>query len=534
MSDDPRSFWAWGLTERLPDAAARRALARRVGAALGVGDLPDIPPPDIDAVSLRPPRVRAPASLAGFVTDAREDRLRHTYGRGWRDILRALQGDFSPAPDLVAYPRDEAEVSAAMAWCAEAGAALVPWGGGTSVVGGVEAEVSPRWAGALALDLRRMARVHDVDVANLTSRIGAGATGPAIDAALARSGHTLRHYPQSYEFSTLGGWIATRAGGHFATGYTRIDDRVQSVRVVSPSGAWETPAVPSSGAGPDPKRLALGSEGALGVITEAVVRVLPRPRWRRSASARFDAMEQAVSAARAVAQSGLLPSNCRVLDPTEAFINRVDDAAGGAALLLGFESADHDPESAMARALEIALAHGGECPRGVLARDDAGDDGSAAAQWRRAFLDGPYLQSALALVGVMADTFETCCAWSAFEALHRDVVSAVSEALAEHCGGGVVSCRFTHVYPDGPAPYYSFIGRYEPSRALAQWAAVKRAASDALRAHGATITHHHAVGRTHRPWYDGERPALFADALRAVKRTLDPAGVMNPGVLLRE
>ncbi len=529
-----RSHWAWGWSERLPGDEARRALALQVGALLGVDDLCPRPLPSIDDARLPDARIAAPPELSGFVTDAREARVRHTYGRGYRDLVRGFRGDFSPAPDLVALPRDEDDVARALAWCAAERVAAVPYGGGTSVVAGVERAPDARWRATLSLDLARLDGLVELDERSRVACIEAGATGPRVESLLGAHGLTLRHFPQSFEFSTLGGWIATRAGGHFATLYTHIDDLTEAVRMVTPAGVFETPRVPASGAGPDPSRLVLGSEGALGVITRAWVRVRPRARWRLSASARFERFEDAVEAARDVAQSGLYPSNCRVLDAAEAMLNGVWSASEGAVLLLGFESHDHAPDASMERALALCAARGGASPEGVTRREETSSPAreGASQRWRDAFLSAPYLQSALVTVGVMADTFETACTWSRFAALHADVVASVSRALEVHCGGGRVTCRFTHVYPDGPAPYYTFLGRAREGDELAQWAAVKAAASEALARNGATITHHHAVGRTHRPWYDRERPALFAESLRAVKRALDPHGVMNPGVLV--
>nr|MDQ3368648.1 FAD-binding oxidoreductase [Myxococcota bacterium] len=247
-----------------------------------------------------------------------------------------------------------------------------------------------------------------------------------------------------------------------------------------------------------------------------------------------------VGAARALAQSGLYPSNARLLDANEARLHRVR-FDGSSVLLIGFESADHPLGAWLARAVELARDHGGVVVSGPTesdalapdaARAAAGAGEAASTTWRQAFFDAPYLQSALLSIGVLSDTFETACTWTQFPALHAGVVAAVTRALDEECGGGIVSCRFTHVYPDGPAPYYTFVGALRAGGELAQWRAIKAAASDSLAAAGGTITHHHAVGRTHRPWYDRERPALFGDALRAVKRELDPGGVCNPGVLV--
>jgi alkyldihydroxyacetonephosphate synthase len=436
----------------------------------------------------------------------------------------------------VAYPQSEADVEALLGWCGRQQIAAVPYGGGTSVVGGVEVSRGKEHRGVVTIDLRRMGRVLEIDATSRAARVEAGVLGPALEQQLAPHGFSLRHYPQSFEFSTLGGWIATRAGGHFATLYTHIDDLVESVRMVTPRGVLQTPRLPASGAGPSPDRLILGSEGALGIITEAWVRVQQRPRWRESASVSFPSFAQAVAAARGVAQSGLFPANCRVLDPTEALISGVS-GDGSAVLLLGFESADHPLTPWMDRALAIATTHGGSCPRGAVRRDDgvggASRGGDAGAEtWRSAFFEGPYRQSALVSLGIIADTFETACTWSGFEALDAALRDALAEAFARIGAKGAVACRFTHVYPDGPAPYYTFLASPRPGGELEGWEEIKRAASDTLVRLGATITHHHAVGRLHRPWYDQERPELFADALRATKRALDPSWILNPGVLI--
>lgn len=381
----------------------------------------------------------------------------------------------------------------------------------------------------VSLDLGALAGVREVDATSRLARIGGGTLGPRLEDELAPHGFTLRHFPQSFEFSTLGGWLATRAGGHYATGPTHIDDHCHALTLVAPSGTLATHRHPASGAGPEPARLILGSEGAFGVITEAWMRVVPRPRWRASANVSFATFEAGVAAARALAQSGLAPANARLLDPNEARLHRVR-FDGTAVLLIGFESADHPMSAWLARALELARDHGGTVVSGPTEKDDAGKTGEAGA-WRQAFFDAPYLQSALLSIGIMSDTFETACTWTQFPELHAKVVAAVTRALDDVCGGGIVSCRFTHVYPDGPAPYYTFIGAARDDLTQ-QWRAIKAAASDALASAGGTITHHHAVGRMHRPWYDRERPAAFGAALAAVKRALDPSGIMNPGVLV--
>ena len=358
----------------------------------------------------------------------------------------------------------------------------------------------------VSLDLSRLAAVSEVDSVNLAVRVQGGVYGPALEDALRPHSLTLRHFPQSFEYSTVGGWLATRAGGHYATGYTHIDDHVAALRVLTPAGVSESLRVPASGAGPSPDRLFLGSEGILGVITEAWLRVRRRPAYTAATAVRFESLTAGVAATRTVAQSGLLPSNCRLLDPVEAALQAgVPD--GGARLLLGFEGADAPVDAALARAVEWC-------------RDAGGTPVAAPERWRRGFLRAPYLRDALVRLGLVVETVETACTWDRFEALHAAVCDAVAPAL--------VTCRFTHVYPDGPAPYFTVL----TTGGLSTWDGLKAAASDAIVHSGGTITHHHAVGRDHRPWYDRQRPGPFATALRAVKSTVDPHGVLNPGVLI--
>ena len=523
-----RSLWAWGWADKFPDTAARTALVQ-LARALVPATTPALRALPTDEPLVAEPRVAMPAALVAFTTQLPRDRAMHARGRAFPDLVAGFAGDFTGAPDLVARPRDAAEVARVLEIAEAQRWAVVPYGGGTSVVGGVDAAAARGDREAvISLDLAAMAGVREVDATSRLARIGAGTLGPRLEDELAARGVTLRHFPQSFEFSTLGGWLATRAGGHYATGPTHIDDHCHALELVTPRGVISTHAHPASGAGPEPARLVLGSEGALGVITEAWVRVVPKPRWRASASVAFATFDSGAAATRALAQSGLQPANARLLDPNEAKLHRVR-FDGSAVLLLGFESADHPLTAWLARALELVRDHGGVVVAGPTEKSDASRDGEAGT-WRKAFFDAPYLQSALLSIGVLSDTFETACTWSAFPALHARVTAAVTAALP----GAIVACRFTHVYPDGPAPYYTYVGPLHPTHedALAQWTTVKTAASEAVHAAGGTITHHHAVGRTHLPWYRRERPALFGAALAAVKATLDPAAICNPGVLI--
>jgi alkyldihydroxyacetonephosphate synthase len=496
----------------------------------GRGSFDTVPVPRLEDIELREPRLTPPASLAEFCTTDRYDRVAHTYGKSYTDYVRVLLGDYACAPDVVAYPRSEADIAVVMDWAGSAGASLAPFGGGSSVCGGVEHPAGGgRYKGAVTLDMRNLGRVVEVDGVSRAALIEGGAYGPALEDQLKPHGLTLRHFPQSFEYSTLGGWIATRSGGHFASLYTHIDDFVESLRVVTPKGTLETRRLPGSGAGPSPDRMFIGSEGTLGVISRAWMRLQPRPKYRAAASVRYPTFFAAARAVRAIAQAGLYPSNCRILDPNEA---RNTGAADGsvAIMVLAFESGDHPLDAWMARALECCADHGGSVEP---AKSSEAHREGAAGQWRNAFIRMPYAREFTAPAGLINDTFETSITWERFESFHDSVKAATERAIEEATGvKGEVTCRFTHVYPDGPAPYFTFHALGRHGALLEQWQTIKDAASDALIAAGGTITHHHAVGRDHRRWYDRQRPDLFATALRAAKRALDPAGMLNPGVLI--
>ena len=528
-----RKFWGWGVEHEGPSPEQQRQIAQLVAARLGTGPLSAIEPPRLEDLRLPPPRLALPAPLAGLGSTAIEDRAAHTYGKSFRDVVRALRRDFSNPPDAVVYPRAEADLVAILDWCADAGVVAVPYGGGSSVVGGVEPPPRESCRAVVTIDLGALDRVLEVDRSSRAARIQAGVLGPSLEDQLRPAGLTLRHFPQSFEFSSLGGWIATRSGGHFATLFTHIDDFVEALRVVTPAGIVETRRLPGSGAGPSTDRLFMGSEGILGIITEAWMRLQDRPRFRASCAVPFADFAAATEAVRAVSQTGLYPSNCRLLDTGEA-----ETAGAGtgddAVLLLAFESADHPLDPWIARALECAADHGGRLPPEPVRTRSDGDgerDGSAGA-WRRSFLGAPYLRDALVAMGLITETFETAVTWDRFSDFHHAVTTATSDAVRRICGAGRVTCRFTHAYPDGPAPYYTVLAPARPGDQLEQWGEIKAAASEAILRHGGTITHHHAVGRDHRPWYDRQRPAPFAAALAAAKRELDPAGILNPGVLI--
>lgn len=527
-----RKFWGWGIEGQGPSeeqtSAIAGTLAERFGTEVGKAR----PVPRLEDLDLRPVRIQATGALAEIFSSDPYDRAGHTYGKAFRDVVRALDGDFSPAPDLVAFPRNEAEVTAVLDWSTDQGAGVIPYGGGSSVVGGIEARDFGQRP-AVSLDMSGMSGVLEIDRRSRAARIEAGTLGPALEDQLRPEGLTLRHFPQSFEFSTLGGWIATRSGGHYATLYTHIDDFVESLRVVTPAGPVESRRLPGSGAGPSPDRMFVGSEGSLGVITEAWMRLQDRPRFRASAAVTFAEFATAVEAVRVLSQSGLNPSNLRLLDANEALTSGAGNGAENV-LIVGFESADHQLDAWMERAVEICREHGGTVPDEAVRThsEGAGARQGAAGTWRKSFLQAPYIRDSLVRLGFVSETFETAITWDRFEDFHASVSQAARQAIEQICGSGMLSCRFTHVYPDGPAPYFSVLAPARAGSQLAQWDELKSAVSEALHAAGGTITHHHAVGRDHRPWYDRQRPGGFADALSAAKGSLDPGAIMNPGVIV--
>jgi alkyldihydroxyacetonephosphate synthase len=516
MFERRRKLWGWGYEDQRVSAEEFEQIGLGAREHLGFGAAEIQHPPRLGDLELPPPRIEPPGALAPICSTGPYERATHAYGKAYRDLVRALGGRFEHPPDVVAFPADEADLERVLHWCADVDAAAIPYGGGTSVVGGVEPRVPQ--AAAVTIDLGRLDRVLEVDPVSRAARIQAGATGPGLEEQLKAHGLTLRHYPQSFEYSTLGGWIATRAGGHFATLQTHIDDFVESIRALTPSGAWESRRLPGSGAGPSPDRMLIGSEGILGVITEAWVRVQEAPRFKLSAGVRFEGFERGGHAVRALAQSGLHPSNCRLLDPDEAALTGAAQD-GGALLVLGFESPDHDVEPWMARAEELCRELGGEVRR----------RGGGEGAWRDAFLRAPYLRDNLIAAGILAETFETAITWDRFDAFVAEVRERAAAALGPD---GRLTCRITHAYPDGAAPYFTVLAPARRGSELEQWDEVKAAASEAIAAAGGTITHHHAVGRDHRPWYDRQRPDPFAAALRAAKAAVDPQGILNPGVLV--
>lgn len=539
-------WWGWG------DPALARPLPartwRRLAGELGVDpdaavrepvDVREVRVPD---TRLDPPVLAALTGLLGaeHVTDHHLDRVEHAAGRSYPDLRRLRDGDGHGAPDAVLLPGSADEVAAVLRLCAEHDVAVVPYGGGTSVVGGVTARREGEARPVVTLDLRRLDRVLEVDEESLTATFEAGVRGPQVEAALHRHGLTLGHYPQSHQQATVGGYVATRSAGQASTGYGRIDDKVLAVRVETPSGTLRLGGkAPASAAGPRLLDLVVGSEGTLGVITEVTLAVHRLPTARVHAAVAFASWDDGVAALRALAQdhgSGALPDVCRLSDAEETRVGLVLAGTSGERLSrwLAARGAPRPClavlvwEGSSGRALRLrrrsALA--------VLGRHGARRlPGAIARAWQSGRFEGPYLRDELLGRGVLVETLETATSWSALTDLHGEVGTAVREALSRPDRPTVMQCHVSHVYPTG-ASLYVTVAAAEGEDPLGDWHRAKTAASEAIVAAGATISHHHAVGTDHRPYLSAEVGDLGVRLLRALTRELDPTGVMNPGVLV--
>jgi alkyldihydroxyacetonephosphate synthase len=516
-------FWGWGEPGAGPSLPEHAAAFLRD--ELGVsGDVVERP------VALEDVRLREPAldpsvrrrleEITGAVRDDREARVLRCRGKSYLDLLAQRAGDCEHAPDAAVAPADHDQVLAVLQTCAEAGVAVVPFGGGTSVVGGIEPERGP-FETLISLDLGRMDGLLDVDTLSLTATLAPGVRLPEADRALAAHGLTLAHVPQSYEWATVGGCVATRSAGQVSTGRGRIDENLVAVRCATPLGELETRDVPASAAGPELRQLVAGSEGTIGVITAATLRAHPLPTAQRFEGWLLPGFEAGCDALRQLEQGGAAPDVARLSDEDET---RTALALAGAGALVrrgvgdrcllvcGWEGAEETIKRRRAQAARLLRRAGAR-----FATQKPGQ------RWLASRFDGPHLRDDLLDRGVMVETVETAAPWSNLVALH----AAVRAALP----GLHVGCHVSHLYPTGASLYFTVLARRDAD-AAAQWRAAKSAASDAIVATGGTITHHHAVGRDHAPWMGAEVGELGLGVLRAIKDRCDPAGIMNPGKLL--
>ena len=500
MNSRKRKFWGWGYDDYQLDSNAVRQYKSLLQMTLGIEEFSDIPIPTLEELDLREPRITLPESMLSYCSAGVFDRASHSYGKSYRDIWRGVNGLFDNPPDYVAYPEDEDQVLELMQWAANNQTSLIPFGGGSSVVGGVEPTQDNSFNGVISVDMMHFNKILEVDIQSRSARVQAGIFGPALDAGLKEYDLTMRHFPQSFEFSTLGGWIATRSGGHYATLFTHIDEFVQSVRMITPTGIMQSRRLPGSGAGPSEERLISGSEGIFGIITEAWVRLQHIPIHKEARTVQFVEWAHAVEACRIIAQSGLNPTNARLIDKMEALSNGLGDGQHHI-VILGFESHNHDVTTLMNEALSLCASCGGiYSETGKSSKRD-----KAADNWKRSFLQAPYLRDEFVRLGCIMETFETAVTWDQFEAFHEGIMTAANRAIKDICGAGVITCRFTHLYPDGPAPYYTIIARGQTGNEIQQWEKIKDVVSIKIIELGGTITHHHAVGKDHQPYYQDQR-----------------------------
>ncbi len=526
----PDQAWAaWGD----PDAATELSPAVRqlLADGLGVHGTGAVAPPP-ESIELPPARLSGEelAALEGVVGEGavladHEARLRHTRGRSTVDLLRLRAGDAAAAPDAVLLPESHAEVQALLELCTGRRIAVVPFGGGTSVVGGLEPEAS-EFAGVVALDLRRMDALQGLDEESRVAELEPGLRGPQAEALVNARGYTIGHFPQSFEYASLGGFAAARSSGQASAGYGRFDEIVVGLRIATPAGTIELGRAPRSAAGPDLRQLFLGSEGALGVITSLKVAVRPRPEARRYEAWRFASFGAGTAALRGLVQDGPRPAVLRLSDEAESAINLsrpsalgADSPEGGCLAIVGYEGTPDAVDEVAGRTAERLQAAG------------ATRDAEAGQRWAEDRFRGPYLRDALIDAGALVETLETATFWSGLSGLYHEVSAALREALEQQGTPPVILCHISHVYPTGASLYFT-VGCAQLPDPIAQWSAAKAAASEAIMQAGGSITHHHGVGTDHRRWYEHEMGPLAISALRAVKRTLDPAGIMNPGILL--
>jgi alkyldihydroxyacetonephosphate synthase len=535
-------WWGWGEDAHagaLP-GHARAFLDEHVGTAGAPR-----PPVALEAVRLEPSALGAAdrsglAALVGaeHVHDDHAERVRRAAGKGYPDLVRQRAGTPEGAPDAVVLPTSHDEIRAVLALCAERSLAVVPFGGGTSVVGGV-APLRGSHRAVIALDMRRLGAVQSLDPGSMTVTVGAGMRAPALERELATQGLTLGHYPQSYEYVSLGGCAATRSAGQASTGYGAIEKMVLGLRLAAPAAEIDLPALPATAAGPGLRGLLIGSEGALGVISEVSLRVRAAPAQHAYEGVFFEDFASGWQAFRTLAGEHALPDVARLSDEAETRMSlalagdgglkgrlgrRYLGARGygsGCLAIVGFEGGRSEVTARRRRTLHL-LRRAGGLPVGS----------SPGRAWRHGRFAAPYLRDELLGLGVMVETLETATQWSNLARLHAEVTGAIERALAAQGTPGLVMCHVSHVYESGASLYFTFLARQREGAELEQWWEAKRAASDAIAAGGGTITHHHAVGRDHAPWMAQEIGAGGVEALAAVKERLDPTGIMNPGKLL--
>ncbi len=534
-------WWGWGSPEKRPPMPEkpRIELGRMLECELAPNEVVDferveLPKPELpDGIGAMLEEIVGSDSL---LSD-RKCRILHSAGKSYPDLLSMRSGKIAHAPDAVAYPQSHDQVMGLLKICSDERIAVIPFGGGTSVVGGVE-PIREGFRAALTLDLSKMDRLGRIDEESLTAQLGPGMVGPQVEASLGKHDLTLGHFPQSYEYSTLGGWVATRSAGQASTGYGKIEELVVGAGCATPVGDIDLKPFPASAAGPQLRDLVVGSEGVLGIITDTTMRVHRAPEKRLYEGWMFKSFPEGVKALRKLIQDEIAPDVVRLSDEAEtqtmmlmagdSKLKTIADSyirlrrfEGGCMAIFGFEG-EPDRVDARKKLASKALRSSGALHLG----------GAPGKSWLRHRFEGPYLRDDLMDMSIFIDTLETATSWSNLMSLYQDVKNSITRALADRGSSSLVMCHISHLYPTGASLYFTFLSPQEREKEIEQWLAVKRAASEAISNGGGTITHHHAVGIDHRPWITRELGDNGVAILRSVKEVLDPVGVMNPGKLI--
>lgn len=552
-TDHKLRWWGWGTVDESYPVEERPDYVKYLSQKLGITiDRLRLPDPDIGDLCLREPRINgsdvdALADVVGVsnISTAGEDRVRHAIGKSYRDVVRARMGIIENPPDAVVFPNSEKEIIRIMEMAEKRSFSLVPYCGGSSVVGGVEPLDGEGLSGSVSVDLRNMAELVAVDPESMTAGFQAGIQGPGLEHKLEEKDLYFGHAPESFYYSGLGGWIASRSAGRQSTGYGKIEEMVEAVRMVSPRGIVDTMAVPATAAGPELLRLICGSEGTLGIITEATLKVRARPEVFDYRGLMFREFEEGVDAVRSLMQAGIVPETIRISDGEETalayrLMKRFDSKVmnsgmnalikylarrgysfdGGSYSVIGCEGKESEVHARMNGILSECRRHGAI----HLGR-------YAGNQWYRSRYDNPYLRDIMLGWGLMIDTLETATNWSNIMNLHREVKGAIRDAIADYGSDSIVTCHLSHSYRAGSSLYFIFIGRQAEGREIEQWEHVKNKAGKAIRDSGGTISHHHGIGYEHAPWFTSEYGEQGIRTLRQLKASFDPAGIMNPGKL---
>lgn len=552
---EKQNWWGWGDSQKTYDLNRRPYFWPYLRRKLPFPQKPFFFPPDWRKIKIPPPALSPSARQRleeivrpGQIDSTPQTRISHVFGKSYHDLIRIRTRNFAEFPDAVVFPENEEQILALLRWARDENSAVVPWGGGTSVVGGVEARTALGQNSLLVLDLRHMNRVLEVNQTSLVAEAEAGILGPELEAHLQARGVTLSHYPESFEFSTLGGWVATRSAGQQSTLYGKIEDMVESLRLVTPDGILCTPRFPAAALGPDLAQTVVGSEGILGVISRVRVRVKPIPAKKLYTAFLFHSFEEGLRAVRELLQSGLSPATVRLSDAEEtdfifALREKKNNFSKARMEAFGFWLLEKKGFSSGKRSILILGLEGTEKGvrqdwqglKKILKKYRAFHLGKSTGQaWYQHRFENPYLRDILMDYDLLVDTLETATEWDNVWALYEAGRRGIEDAFSRLKISGVVTVHASHVYATGASLYFIILAVPHPGKELEEWWSIKQSASDALVNAGGAISHHHGIGLDHRPWLEKNIGKQGVALLRKLKQNIDPDDILNPGKLLPE